>query len=276
MICDTPYFVLPKGSVEKVPVPCGKCPPCKIRRVNGWVFRMLEEAKVSSFAHFVTFTYDTRFVPISNNGFMTLCKRDFQLFMKRLRKLCPEGLKYYAVGEYGSTNHRPHYHAIIFNVPDVAVYAKAWTFGDIHIGDVSGASIAYTMKYIDKQKFRPNHGRDDREPEFPLMSKGLGKSYLSDSILDYHKADISRMYVTLEGGYRTALPRYFREKIYSESDKKHQVRLIESVVSDQLDADRREFDRLYSGTDYTFEAWKSSQAYGRYRSFYSSQLNRDL
>jgi len=108
-MCDSPFFVLPKAAVEKVPVPCGRCPPCKLRRVNGWVFRMLEEEKVSSSSHFVTLTYDTSTVPISDNGFMTLRKRDFQLFMKRLRKLCLDAkLKDYAVGEYGTNYKRPH------------------------------------------------------------------------------------------------------------------------------------------------------------------------
>lgn len=148
--CDSPYWVMPKMGIEKVPVPCGRCPICKHRRVNTWVFRLSQELKRSVSGHFVTFTYDTRHVPISDNGFMTLRKKHFQDFMKRLRKLEPNHLKYYAVGEYGTHNNRPHYHAIIFNVLDTGSYASAWEFGQIHIGHVSSDSIAYTMKYIDK------------------------------------------------------------------------------------------------------------------------------
>lgn len=278
MTCDTPFYVLPKAGLEKVPVPCGRCPPCKLRRVNSWVFRLLEEEKVSTSAHFVTLTYDTRTVPISENGFMTLSKRDYQLYFKRLRKLCPGNLplKYYAVGEYGTNNRRPHYHAIIFNCPDVQLFDDAWQLGAIHVGKVSTDSIAYTMKYIDKQSAKKQHARDDREPEFPLMSKGLGKNYLSPEIVNYHKADISRLYATKEGGHRIALPRYYRQKIYSDQDLKKQVQLIQSTAEITEASERREFERLYKNTELTFEQWQNSKKFGRYQSFYSQQLPRDL
>lgn len=278
MNCDSPFYVLPKAATEKVPVPCGRCPPCKLRRVNGWVFRMLEEEKISSSSHFVTITYDTTHVPISKNGFMTLDKRDFQLFMKRLRKLCPDAsLKYYAVGEYGTNNKRPHYHAIIFNCPNPQLFSDAWERGAVHVGTVSGDSIAYTMKYIDKLSGKPSHARDDRQPEFPLMSKGLGKNYLTPEMVDYHKADISRLYATREGGHRIALPRYYRGKIYSEDEQKQQMRYVAQVVGVTERRERLEFHRLYDELQgYTFEQWKESKRYGRYKKFYHSQKNRDL
>lgn len=276
MTCDSPFFVLPKAALEKVPVPCGRCPPCKLRRVNSWVFRMLQEFKVSKHSHFVTLTYHTSTVPISANGFLTLRKVDYQLFMKRLRKFCPDAkLKYYAVGEYGTTNRRPHYHAVIFNVHDVSLFDQAWGLGSVHVGNVTGDSIAYTMKYIDKASGKPLHGRDDREPEFPLMSKGLGASYLSDDVVAYHKADLTRNYATKDGGHRIALPRYYRNKIYTEREQKQQVRIIQSVVDKAELAARAEHARLYPDGNYSFEAWKTSAAYGRYKSFYASQTSRD-
>jgi hypothetical protein len=70
-----------------VSVPCGKCVACKKRRATHWSFRLNEEAKLSSSASFLTLTYEK--TPISKNGFQTLVKRDFQLFLKRLRKTCP-------------------------------------------------------------------------------------------------------------------------------------------------------------------------------------------
>lgn len=38
-----------------------------------------------------------------------------QKFFKRLRKKFGEGIRYFACGEYGSKNGRPHYHALLFN-----------------------------------------------------------------------------------------------------------------------------------------------------------------
>jgi len=283
MICDTPYFVLPsKAAVEKIPVPCGKCPTCKARRVNTWVFRLMQEELVSSSAHFVTLTYDTRFVPISNNGFMTLRKKDFQDYMKRLRKLVPGAtLKYYVAGEYGSKNRRPHYHAIIFNVPDSQLFFDAWALGgdplgSVHVGTVTSDSVAYTMKYIDKANFRTLHGRDDRIPEFSLMSKGLGKSYLSPAVVSYHKADISRMYVSKLSGHKLPMPRYYRNKIFSDAEKQAQLSIIQEVVSSADAVSRRNHDVQY-GDRFTYEQAKESGKYSRYRRHYhSSKQNRTL
>lgn len=281
-MCDTPFFVLPKAGLEKVPVPCGRCPPCKLRRVNSWVFRMLQESKISSSSYFITLTYDTRFVPISQNGFMTLKKSDFQDYMKRLRKLNPnETLKYYAVGEYGTNNRRPHYHAILFNVSDPDDIAKAWSLdgvpiGGVHVGKTTSDSIAYCMKYLDKMTGTKLHDRDDRQPEFPLMSKGIGKNYLSDEIVNYHKADITRLFATKEGGHKIALPRYYREKIYSEKEMKQQVVVIQSLEETKRANQLLEFQRMEYDPEYTFEQYEESQRLGRYAHHYSNQKIRDV
>lgn len=277
MICDSPFYVLPKAAFEKVPVPCGRCPPCKKNRVNGWVFRMLQQEKVSTSAHFVTLTYDTHNVPISQNGYMTLLKKDFQDFMKRLRKICGDAkLKYYAVGEYGTNNNRPHYHAIIFNCPDPLYYDQAWGLGSMHVGSVSGNSIAYTMKYIDKHYKKRLHARDDREFEFPLMSKGLGKNYLSDEIVKYHQSDISRLFLTKEGGFKIAMPRYYKEKIYTDDQRKAQAAIADQISRENEEFTKRNFDLLYPDTSLTYQEYVVSKKYGRYEQFYSKQKNRDL
>lgn len=283
MICDSPFYVLPnKAAVEKIPVPCGKCPTCKARRVNTWVFRLMQEAKVSASAHFVTLTYDSRFVPISENGFLTLRKQDLQDYWKRLRKLCPGvKVKYYVAGEYGSKNRRPHYHAIVFNVPDAKMFYDAWSlngvpFGSVHVGQVSSDSVAYTMKYIDKATFQTMHSRDDRLPEFSLMSKGLGKSYLSDAVVAYHKADISRMYVTKLSGHKVPMPRYYRNKIFTEAEMRQQVGIIQSVAAASETTARRNHQLKY-GDRMSFEQVQESGKYARYRRHYHlSKQNRKL
>jgi len=276
MPCDSPFYVLPKAGTEKVPVPCGRCPPCKLNRVNGWVFRLTEQLKVSTSAHFVTLTYDTRHVPISKNGFMTLDKKHFQDYMKRLRKLCSANLKYYAVGEYGSTNKRPHYHAIIFNVDSTSKFNEAWGLGNVVIGTVTSASMAYCMKYIDKSNYKPEHSRDDRVMEFPLMSKGLGLNYVNDDTKKYHQADISRLYVTKLDGHKIALPRYIKHKIYDEKQVKQQSKIAQAITDQKLEAEKREYLTLDYPDTFTFEAYQDMKKHGRYQKFYSNQKNRDV
>jgi len=277
MNCDTPYYVLPaKWATEKIPVPCGRCPVCKARRVNQWVFRLLQEDKVSSSAYFVTLTYDTRYVPITENGFMTLSKSDVQKYFKRLRKLVPQSkIKYYLAGEYGSQTKRPHYHAIIFNVPDRQMFFDAWSLegsplGGVHVGQVSSDSIAYTLKYIDKNTFRVQHSRDDRLPEFSLMSKGLGSSYLSDEVKRYHKAHIDKLYVTKLSGHKVSMPRYYRNKIYSEAELTQQVGIVQTAISKQESDDFRTYQIMFPDERITFEQYKETRKYARYRSHYSS------
>lgn len=208
-------------------VPCGKCPECKKKRAQAWIFRLLKEEKIHKNSLFVTLTYAPENVPISNKGFMTLRKRDYQLFMKNLRNEINRNpayadfkklkVKYYACGEYGSDTWRPHYHAIMYDTPPDAV-VKAWSLGHVHIGNVSGDSIAYTTKYICKEKRVPVHSNDDRVPEFSLMSKNLGKNYLTLEAINWHRTNAAS-YVVLEGGYTQALPRYYRDFIFSEDER---------------------------------------------------------
>lgn len=240
----------------------------------------MQEDKIATASHFVTLTYTTDAVPISNNGFMTLKKSDFQDFMKRLRKLCPGcNLKYYAAGEYGSQRKRPHYHAIIFNVPDTELFAKAWTLGGVQLGSVwvdkvTGDSVAYTMKYIDKAGYEKKFARDDRLPEFALMSKGLGKNYLSPAIVSYHKNNIDLLCLTKPGGVRIAMPKYYRDKLFDESMKKRQMRIVQNAISAE-ERMNRILHQVEFGDSVTFEARQDDARIARNKRFYHiSKQNR--
>lgn len=225
MACITPFTVTKKTG-QKVHVPCGKCPDCKGRRTSGWSFRLMQQERISMSAQFITLTYDTNHVPITRNGYMSLRKCDLQKFFKRLRKnhsvQCTSGsmpaIKYYAVGEYGGKTKRPHYHAILFNA-DITLIQKSWQLGSVHYGTVTGASVGYTLKYMQKESKIPMHRNDDRLREFSLMSKGLGENYLTQAMVRWHHADpINRMYVTTDQGQKVSMPRYYKEKIYVETE----------------------------------------------------------
>lgn len=281
MPCDSTITVRNKRG-ERFEVPCGKCPPCKLRRVQGWVFRLQQEENRCLCAHFVTLSYDTNHVPITKNGFMTLRKSDVQNFFKRLRKMVPDvKVKYYLAGEYGTKRSRPHYHAIIFNVTDRNLYAKAWAlegkqFGTVHIGQVSGASIAYTLKYIDKPQTPRKHARDDRQREFSLMSKGLGENYVTDATKEYHNRSLENNFLTERGGKRIALPRFYRYKLFDESTLKSQTRHIVKVVTQQQQDEKEQYLRNNSGTtDDDYLATLDSARTERYRRYYHRQKERD-
>lgn len=226
MACYSPFYVeSPKaaalGHPRGIPVPCGKCPNCKRRRVSEWAFRLRQEDRISAAAFFITLTYEVP--PLTSRGFMTLQPRDLTLFWKRLRK---SGLvfKYYAVGEYGSTRKRPHYHAILFLSAALTetechkIIDRSWGLGGVHVGGVSGASIAYTLKYIDKPTRIPEHRNDDRVKEFSRSSTGLGASYVTDDIKKYHNLHVDELFVRIDG-YKVPMSRFYRNKILSDRSK---------------------------------------------------------
>lgn len=223
MACLTPFY-RKEEEYAHIPLPCGRCPDCVGRRVSGWSFRLMQEDKRSSRSVFLTLTYNEDFVPMTEKNFMTLDKVHVQLFMKRLRKRCDEKLKYFAVGEYGGKSFRPHYHMILFNA-DIEQCEKSWSLydypiGHLHYGDVTGASIGYTLKYMSKPSRIPLHQNDDRLPEFSLMSKRLGDNYLTPRMIKWHKASLAdRMYCNIEGGKKISMPRYYKEKIYNEEER---------------------------------------------------------
>ena len=173
MPCISPIYVNKKGIRNFVP--CGKCHYCKDAKRNEWSFRLFQEWKVSHSAMFITLTYKDAYLPLKEHPPLSgafvpvLDKKDVQNFIKRLRSLVErerryykdsadqcwkQKIRYFAVGEYGDSFDRPHYHLLIFNVPVelmVNGVEKCWKKGIIDIGEVEPASIHYCAKYCLKQ-----------------------------------------------------------------------------------------------------------------------------
>lgn len=210
-----------KGNVP-ISVPCGRCIQCKKRKTSEWSFRLMQQDKTAYISSFVTLTYDTAHVPISKKGYMSVSKGDIQLFFKRLRKSLPNvQVIYFLAAEYGPQTFRPHYHCILFNAPAENI-RRAWGAGDVHIGTVTGASVGYTLKYITKPGIIPLHTNDDRQPEFRLMSKGIGKEYLTKAMVSWYKNPLKmteRVYCNIEGGKKISMPRYYKLRLYNHVDK---------------------------------------------------------
>lgn len=259
MLCDSPISIRDPSKCDsriRLTVPCGKCVSCMKNRRSEWATRLEQELRNSSAAWFVTLTYTDENLTYTDL-FPTLVKRDLQIFMKRLRKMYTQKIKYYACGEYGELTMRPHYHMILFNVPGdrLQVIEKlllTWRLGMVHVGSVNAKSIRYTLKYMLKQS---EYDYDGLENPFALMSKGLGKSYI-DSHSEWHLADISRNYVT-KFGQKERLPRYWRNKIYSSADRqlqnqlyadsqiqKYREKSVEEIQDDfRLEIDRKELKK---------------------------------
>lgn len=177
------------------------------------------------------------------------------------------------VGEYGSENKRPHYHMLLFCRDEVTEdeILNSWKHGSIHVGKVSGKSIAYTLKYIDKPGRIPAHKRDDRQKEFRLMSKGIGADYLSPAVVQYHKADISRLYTT-QDKFKVPMSKYYRKKIWTPDELEKQVVVIQNNVETQEQKAQKEWLSKNPGGDY--DAYLAQARKGRYHNFYNSLKKR--
>lgn len=108
------FYHIPEEFFKQVP--CGQCVACRINYAKEWAVRCMLEARENPPAFFITLTYDDEHLPVQEyNGdfFGKLEKRDFQLFIKRMRKMYGS-LRYFGCGEYGGETFRPHYHFISF------------------------------------------------------------------------------------------------------------------------------------------------------------------
>lgn len=178
-------------------------------------------------------------MPRASTGFATLCKKDLQLFTKRLRKLQQArggpGLRYYSVGEYGTKGGRPHYHSIMFNMVD-AVRVNVplvWGYGHCVVGSVTPASIHYVTKYVINRDYFVGDGTE-RDKPFSVMSTrpGLGSAYW-DRSAKWHK---DNSYVVADG-FKQRLPRYFKDKIELTEAQEARVKDDQWIVKHYMDVD---------------------------------------
>lgn len=190
------------GVIQTMQTPCHRCEGCRNDYAKEWAVKIMHEASthrlirpkvyvdpvagVETEAHvlsdncsFITLTYNDDFIPLYGT---LLYEEHWSTFLKRLRlELAEEGIKirFYMVGEYGTKNLRPHYHAIIFgySFPDKEflkvingniIYRskqleRLWTvprgkkyagssLGYSSIGTVSFASAGYVARYSNKKQ----------------------------------------------------------------------------------------------------------------------------
>lgn len=233
---------------EKMEVACGQCLGCRLDRSRMWAARILHEAQYweekGSSNCFITLTYDDEHLP--NDG--SLRKKDFQKFMKRLRKhFAPRKIRYYQVGEYGEELNRPHYHACLFNLDfsfDQELFSpnrgyplftsktlqKLWPYGFSTIGDLTFESAAYCARYCTKKvtgkRADDHYLKVDIEtgeaywlqPEYATMSRRPG---LARWWYDKYKKDVfprDELPVPGQGVFRK-VPTYYETILGSENEE---------------------------------------------------------
>lgn len=258
--------------VNEISVPCGKCARCIQRRKMEWTFRMMHEMTESKTAYFVTLTYAPEWVPYNKYGRKVLVEtrekdlkihlqeqgrkritkawkkkqpdRSIQGYMKRVRtnqgrsgitiehlknNLKPnDKIKFFAAGEYGEERSRPHYHAIIYNASR-KIIEESWNYGHVHVVQANEQLICYLMKYLEKQL---GQEPDKLKPrEFNIMSEGIGKGYIK-KMKEWHRQNKDVLYVRMKSGILVPMPRYIRNLIFNEEERKEQVILVEQIIQE--------------------------------------------
>ena len=190
---------------------------------------------------FITLTFDQANLETRSNP-QSLDVKEYQRFMKRLRKRYGKNIRFFHCGEYGDENKRPHYHAIIFgfdfkdkkswsNRDGNKLYIsealkELWPYGFSTIGEVTFQSAAYVARYIMKK--HKGEGAEDHytrwcpitgegipvDPEYCTMSRmpGIGRTWL-----EKYKADVYPHDYVVINNHKVKPPRYY-DSLLSEEE----------------------------------------------------------
>lgn len=263
MACFSPITLRTRKDHKGRPgliVPCSRCLGCRLERSRQMAIRGYCELQLHEKNSFITLTYrDEDLVWFGEEPTRpTLNPRDFQLFMKRLRKEYGKEIRFFGCGEYGSATLRPHYHICLFNhdFTDKKVYSgkgsetlftsesleKIWGHGDCKIGEVTYKSIAYVARYICEKKLgkaASYYEEEGIEPEFVRMSlkPGLGSKWY-----DQFKNDLFPHDYLVVNGMRCKPPRYFSLK--KEEENPTEWEAIKKERLKQADKKGEEFYNL--------------------------------
>lgn len=243
-------------------VPCGRCRLCKQRIAKEWKVRLeCELQHTRTHRHngrtlprcaFITFTVSDKYYTDDDKFFAPWLVK----FRDNYRKAYGRSPRYWAITDRGSQFGRLHLHMLLFDpcywdkiekrytkyVSINNLYKQHhlwWPYGFVDIQWVRSAGAGnYVTGYLSGANLSKDgdvkHGKPICEKAlrykprvFP--SKGIGKQYIED------EANAKRLhdnnYIDLNG-YIFALPRYYKQKIFTETELYYQ--LMASQLSKQL------------------------------------------
>lgn len=260
------------NSANPFGLPCGKCTGCRLDRAREWAIRCVHESKLHQDNAFITLTYRDEHLPAD----YSVDVREWQLFMKKLRDHVAQRepsrrLRFFACGEYGDLNLRPHYHALIFNYsfPDKKPYSKSktgtplytsplleqlWPYGFNTVGSVTHQSAGYTARYTMKKiggdkaadhytRVHPITGATVQvRPEFATQSRrpGLGQGFVDKYRADFYPSD----YLIVDGR-KVPVPKFYLKQLTeAEQEELKRARRARALVYKEHNTNRRRVARV--------------------------------
>lgn len=225
---------------------CGKCPECLEKKRKDWFFRLQIELQHSLSCYFITLTYNNENLPYCLDHKPCFSVDDVQKFLKRLRKYYQGSkIKYFLVGEYGGDFGRPHYHAIMFNLPKKDIYtlndeiAQIWNKGYTSVGNITDARIGYCCKYcLQNLQSKRSAAHPSLFPPFLVSRRpAIGSAYLTDSNVIYHLNN--KTFKTNFCGQDFPLPRYLRDKIFNDYKD-----IKDEITQEILEKQKKQYDEI--------------------------------
>lgn len=249
-IVDSLSVTFGQGMSEFIDIPCNKCIGCRLDYSREWANRCMLEAQKYKHNEFITLTYDNEHLPTQNmvvdfeTGEVeergTLVPEHVSKFMKDLRRYYQyhynhDGIRFYACGEYGSLNQRPHYHLIVFNLPVMdkefgftnkkgsinyksETIQKIWNKGLTSLCPVTWETCAYTARYMMK-KIKGKETTDILKEsgfiqEFVRMSRngGIGKDYYLENKEKIYQND--EIFIRKSNGLEKIKPSRYYDKLF--------------------------------------------------------------
>lgn len=255
-------------------LPCGQCIGCLLDRSLGWAVRCEHEAMYHEENYFLTLTFSDKHLPAD----FSLRSWHLQDFWKRVRHALDaeadffDGVfagadaprfKYYAAGEYGDENFRPHYHATVFGLPlkklgDLQYHARSndftlyrsswlerhWPWGFSTVAPMTFETAAYVARYCCKKVFpaeKDAYAEAGILPERSWISKGLGRSWYEEFAAETWRDD----YIVNSRGHTMAVPRTYMR--WLEAQDLSRAESIKAARVPDLEDKLKVVDNLYSG-----------------------------
>lgn len=230
MKCLNPQKIYNKSLGRSIWTACGRCSNCNENRREQWLFRLDQELKFSSLGVHCTFQYAPAY--LGNN---VHDRSHIQSLFKLLRK---KGLvfKYYGIAEYGTIDHRKHFHVAFFVKSPISKYDfkllvdSCWKFGFVYYTRLCHDNMAYILHYHVRPKIV------DNKPTFQFFSKGLGSVLIEDESWKNYFVSSRSIMVRNAKNKPIPFPRYYRKKLGIEGlELFNNVKTIYDVISDYYD-----------------------------------------
>lgn len=206
-------------------IPCSKCISCRLQQASETALRCVHEAQMHENNSFITLTYSDDHI-----GENRLKYRDFQLFIKKLRKYISkethdqQKISVFCSGEYGDKTKRSHWHCLIFGwkPKDLIPQSKnhegdtihssntldeIWGKGITATGDITLKSAGYCARYALKKL---SHGHDSQDQYKPI-SKRSSKNAIGKKWIEKYFTDCFNHGYCEHEGNKFPIPRYYEK-----------------------------------------------------------------